>query len=160
METTQSEQAKLVRKKEIKLKNLEEKLEGKLPITRNELIYLINSHGRNRDFYLRDDNQKQIIVKQCEPKECYDLSKLDTSEITDMSRVFQQSLISSCDISNWNTSNVTNMDNLFYCAKYFNENINNWDVSNVTSMYFMFGYADNYNQPLNNWNTTNLINIE
>ena len=64
METTQSEQAKLVRKKDIKLKNLEEKLEGKLPITRNELIYLVNSHGRNRDFYLRDENQKEIIIKQ------------------------------------------------------------------------------------------------
>ncbi len=87
METTQSEQAfyqnatsnpllvkKLVRKKDIKLENLEEKLEGKLPITRNELIYLVNSHGRNRDFYLRDENQKEIIVKQCEPNYCYDLS--------------------------------------------------------------------------------------
>ena len=38
------------------------------------------------------------------------------------------------DISKWNTSNVTDMEGMFWGADSFNQNINNWDVSNVTDM--------------------------
>ena len=42
-------------------------------------------------------------------------------------------------ISGWDTSEVTDMSKLFLDAYTFNENINNWDVSNVTDMRFIFG---------------------
>ena len=61
---------------------LEEKLEGKLPITREELFVLVNSWGRNISFYTKDSQNKDIYIEECEPtqseqallvrKECYD----------------------------------------------------------------------------------------
>ncbi len=50
---------------------LEEKLEGKLPITREELLYLINSWGRRVGFYTKDSQNKDMYIEECEKKECY-----------------------------------------------------------------------------------------
>ena len=159
--------------------NLQEKLNGKLPVDRVELLYLINSWGRISSF----DTNDNIKITKCKSKECYDLSKLDTSEITDMSQLFYYSEFNG-DISNWDVSNVTNMNMMFYnaesfnqplnnwdvsnvtnmramfcLAKEFNQNLNNWDVSNVTQMSEMFQQASNFNQPLNNWNVSNVTNM-
>ena len=41
-------------------------------------------------------------------------------------------------ISNWDTSEVSDMSKLFSDAHTFNEPIGNWDVSNVTDMNCMF----------------------
>tara|TARA_B100000886_G_C20306776_1_gene442086 strand:+ start:613 stop:825 length:213 start_codon:yes stop_codon:yes gene_type:complete len=41
-------------------------------------------------------------------------------------------------ISSWDTSEVTDMSNLFQWAKDFNDDIGNWDVSNVFYMAEMF----------------------
>ncbi len=53
--------------------NLETKLNGKLPVDRLELIYLVNSWGRSETF-ITYNNDMEIIIKKCEVKECYDLS--------------------------------------------------------------------------------------
>lgn len=37
--------------------NLQEKLNGKLPVDRLELLYLVNSWGRTESFYIFDINQ-------------------------------------------------------------------------------------------------------
>ena len=41
---------------------LEEKLEGKLPITREELFVLVNSWGRRLGFYTKDSQNKNIYI--------------------------------------------------------------------------------------------------
>jgi len=41
-------------------------------------------------------------------------------------------------ISNWDTSNVTDMSEMFNEASNFNQDISNWDTSNVTNMSDMF----------------------
>lgn len=64
------------------------------------------------------------------------------------------------DISKWNTSNVTDMEGMFWGADSFNQNINNWDVSNVTDMEGMFCYTTSFNQPLNNWDISNVTDME
>ena len=63
------------------------------------------------------------------------------------------------NISNWDTSNVTDMSKMFCCAQSFNQPLNNWDTSNVTDMSYMFGSAHSFNQPLNNWDTSNVTNM-
>ena len=69
--------------------NLEEKLSGKLPVTREELLVLTNSWGRKLDFEAKASNNQTLKIDKCDSKECFDLSKLDTSEITDMSNIFR-----------------------------------------------------------------------
>ena len=136
--------------------NLEEKLDGKLPITREELIYLVNSWGRKFDFYTKASNDQTLIIDICESKECYDLSKLDVSQITNMGNLFTFSLFDG-DVSKWNTLNVTNMEGMFAYTESFNQELN-FDTSNVTNMDSMFYNASSFNQPLN-FNTSNVISM-
>ncbi len=134
--------------------NLQEKLNGELAINRLELLYLVNSWGRNEDFYTNEN----IIIPKCEATQCYDLSKLDTSQITDMNYLFTFSEFNG-DISKWDVSNVTDMGAMFCYAENFNQDLNNWDVSNVTNMSKMFYCAENFNQDLDNWDVLNVINM-
>jgi surface protein len=52
----------------------------------------------------------------------------------------------------WDTSNVTDMSFLFEVVGHFNDNISEWDTSNVTDMSYMFNKATFFNQSLENWN--------
>ena len=147
--------------------NLQEKLNGKLPVDRVELLYLINSWGRSQDF----STSENILIPECGATQCYDLSKLDTSEITDMNGLFKYSMFNNIhstngiglhngDISNWDVSKVTDMSQMFYAARNFNQALNNWDVSNVTDMSFMFfNVNNNFNQDINNWNVSSVTNM-
>ncbi|WP_434335395.1 BspA family leucine-rich repeat surface protein [Mycoplasma capricolum subsp. capricolum] len=83
----------------------------------------------------------------------------DTSNITDMSNMFESAQWFDQDISNWNTSKVTNMSSMFYDAKLFNRNISKWDISHVTNISKMFWGASSFNQDLSKWNTTSVINF-
>ena len=114
-----------------------------------------------------------------------DISKWDTSNVTDMSNMFLGAVNFNSDISawdtsnvmymqcmfraahsfnqpidNWNVSNVTNMEGMFTDATSFNQPLNNWNVSNVEYMPYMFKFASSFNQPLNNWNVSNVRDIE
>ncbi|WP_434329625.1 BspA family leucine-rich repeat surface protein [Mycoplasma capricolum subsp. capricolum] len=83
----------------------------------------------------------------------------DTSNITDMSNMFESAQWFDQDISNWNTSKVTNMSSMFYDAKLFNKNISKWDISHVTNISKMFWGASSFDQDLSKWNTTSVINF-
>ena len=147
------------------IENLEAKLNGEIPITREELLVLVNSWGRKLGFATKDSQNKDIYIGSCETtqseqtefvrKECYKLSKLNVTKITNMVDVFIYSLFEG-DISEWNTSNVTNMDYMFYQATNFNSNIGNWDVSNVTKIEFMFNNAEKFNQNISSWKLDNI----
>ena len=52
------------------------------------------------------------------------------------------------DINNWNTSNVTNMSYLFNEKTGFNSNISNWNTAKVTNMERMFRHAESFNKVL------------
>jgi surface protein len=89
----------------------------------------------------------------------------NTSNITDMSRLFQGFLDFNLDISKWDTSNVTNMNYMFYSGEFivttmqFNQPLNDWDTSSVTQMIGMFMSTKAFNQPLNNWDTSSVTNM-
>ena len=70
------------------IQNLEEKLSGLKPVTKEELFELISSHGRKHSKHFVSDN---MILETLEPKECYDLSNLDVSQITNMNCMFRGS---------------------------------------------------------------------
>ena len=85
------------------------------------------------------------------------ISDWDTSNITDMSYLFEDKTTFNEDISCWDTSKVTDMNNMFFGAISFNQPLNNWDVSSVTNMDYMFYGAKSFNQPIGGWKTYNVI---
>ena len=90
------------------------------------------------------DEFKKIIEFYSKKYPNSSLNWLDVSQITDMSHLFENTKYNG-DISKWNTSNVTDMSYMFYFAENFNQPIGNWDVSSVTNMDAMFASAKKFN---------------
>ena len=135
------------------------------------------------------DHLEQLIretIKKDGPN-C-DLNFIDTSNITDMSRLFGDPAFNrdlqefngniskwdvskvqnmrgmffdspfNGDISEWNVSNVNDMQSMFYGTP-FNENLSRWDVSNVEYMQGMF-FGTPFNGDISNWNVSKVKNMQ
>jgi surface protein len=89
--------------------------------------------------------RKDLFTK----KEYIDLSKLDVSNITNLSGTFRYMKYFNQPLNSWDVSNVTNMSNLFAWAEFFNQPLDKWDTSNVNDMSFMFKGALKFNQDIN-----------
>ena len=81
-------------------------------------------------------------IKELIKKGIYNFNCIDTSEITDMSYLFDNfeymDIKENFNVSGWNVSNVEDMQYMFYNCKNFNCNLNNWNVSKVKDMEYMF----------------------
>ena len=88
-----------------------------------------------------------------------DIGNWDTSNVTDMNRMFYTASNSNQNIGNWDTSNVTDMSWMFYGDTNFNQHIGECDTSNVTDMKRMFSYANKFNQDISRWDTSNVTNM-
>ena len=88
-----------------------------------------------------------------------DLHNLDTSNITNMSAMFNggTNLETIGDLSNWDTGHVTDMNAMFQLASSLINigDLSNWDTSKVTNMQAMFSQASNLTNigNLSKWNT-------
>ena len=71
-----------------------------------------------------------------------------TTNIKNMSRLFEDNTTFNDSINEWDTSNVTDMSMMFKNAINFNTNIQHWNTSNVTDMTSMFENAKSFNQSL------------
>jgi len=106
-----------------------------------------------------------------------DVTKLDTSNVTSMQRMFDRvgydSSVTSFSIvglDDFNTSNVKDMKVMFQCIGYNATtwsigDLSNWNVSNVTDMQYMFNQAGSYATTwnigdLSNWNVSNVTNTQ
>jgi surface protein len=74
----------------------------------------------------------------------FDLTNADTSNVKDMSKMFQAVESFNQDIGNWDTSNVESMESMFQAAESFNQDISMWDTSNVKNMSRMFKGAESF----------------
>ncbi|HIP02613.1 MAG TPA: BspA family leucine-rich repeat surface protein [Campylobacterales bacterium] len=73
-----------------------------------------------------------------------DVTRVDVSEITDMSRLFYEQRDFNQPIGNWDVSNVTHMNSMLYgLGMIFNQPIGNWNVRKVTNMSFHILYYYN-----------------
>lgn len=88
-----------------------------------------------------------------------DISHYDTSNVTNMSHMFEGVATFIQDISSWDVSNITNMEGMFVNTTAFNSDISMWDVSSVTSMNEMFSGATKFNQDISGWDVSNVIDM-
>ena len=88
-----------------------------------------------------------------------DISKWDTSSVTDMNHMFYHAELFNQPIGSWDVHNVNNMSYMFFCAEKFNQHIDSWDVSSVTNMNSMFFGAYLFNKPINQWDVKNVTNM-
>ena len=102
-----------------------------VPKTKEELIKIIKQRIKENKF-----GNKNLYYP--------DLSDIDTSNITDMSNLFNKILARygkpiKLDLSNWYVSEVTNMKSMFQrCSSLQALDLSGWDMSNVTDMNSMF----------------------
>ena len=92
-----------------------------------------------------------------------DLSALDTSEVTDMSDMFDScSSLTSLDVSKFDTSKVTNMRGMFAsCSSLTSLDLSSFNTSKVTSMYFMFRECSSLtNLDVSNFDTSEVTNMD
>jgi surface protein len=82
----------------------------------------------------------------------------NTTEVSFMSRMFQNAFNFNQDIGDWNTASVTDMSSMFQSASAFNQDIGNWNTSSVTNMSSMF-QSCGFNQDIGNWNTSSVIDM-
>ena len=90
------------------------------------------------------------------------LSHLDTSNVTDMSYMFQYCTnLTSLDVSSFNTSNATNMYGMFEeCTNLTVLDLSSFDTSNVINMGYMFKGCTNLTTiDLSSFNTSNVITM-
>ena len=81
-----------------------------------------------------------------------DLSKWNTSQVTDMQGMFNGASQFTSDLSQWDTSQITSMSWMFNEASQFSSDLSKWDTSQVTDMQGMFLGATTFSSDLSQWN--------
>ncbi|MCC7029500.1 MAG: DUF285 domain-containing protein, partial [Chitinophagaceae bacterium] len=87
------------------------------------------------------------------------INSWNTSNVQDMSELFNSASVFNQAIGNWNTANVTDMNMMLAYTYQFNQPIGNWNTAAVTDMSGMLAGATSFNQPIGNWNTSNVITM-
>ena len=105
---------------------------------------IINKNTKINEYHPKTKDELQDIVNKLikERGNEANLNDIDTSEITDMSKLFYASKFNG-DISEWDVSNVTNMYKMFTRSKFTGENgdLSKWNVSNVEKNFAMFRFS-------------------
>ena len=78
--------------------------------------------------------------------------ELDTSNVTDMTSMFDQTPLANVDVSNWDLSNVTRIGGMFTLAEKMNPDVSKWDVRNVRDVSDAFLGSGVEKLDLSNWN--------
>ena len=91
----------------------------------------------------------------------FDVSNWNVSKVKDMSNMFNGCGNFDCDLSNWDVSNVENMSTMFYnCEKFEGKGLENWDVSKVKDMSNMFHWCLKFDCDLSGWNVSKVENMD
>ena len=89
------------------MKSIHQYIQEKLFIKKKRYTYFPETKEELKDIILQRIKEKGNEV---------DLNDIDTSEITDMSNLFEETNFNG-DISDWDVSNVTDISSIFYDCK-------------------------------------------
>ena len=128
------------------------------PQTKEELRTLI----QDENIYLGDIDTSLItdmsrLFSSTKREDFSGIDKWNVSNVIDFSYMFSECVNFDEDISKWNLYNAENIKGMFKYCKKFNQNLNSWNVSKVKEMVYTFAHCSNFNQPLDNWDTSNVI---
>ena len=114
------------------------------------------------DFSTKNTSNMDSMFASCNSLSVLDVSRWDTSNVTNMSYMFSGVPVTELDISNFSTSEVTDMSGMFnYCSNLLDLDMSNFDTSKVTNMSYMFKHCSSLtNLNLDNFNTFNVTTME
>ena len=104
-------------------------------------------------------NMSGTFQTNSNPYNGIDVTSWDTSNVTNMFRMFNGNSAFNQDIGNWDTSSVTYMGSMFNGNSAFNQDIGDWNTSSVTDMQEMFYQNAAFNQDISNWDTSNVLTM-
>ena len=88
-----------------------------------------------------------------------DVSDWDVSKVTDMTNMFNGATAANPDVSDWDVSKVTDMTSMFEGATAADPDVSNWDVSKVTDMTNMFNGATAADPDVSNWDVSKVTDM-
>ena len=143
----------------IRLKKLFNQIRNYEPSISDKIISLVGGYKMKDSGELREAVALWLKNESKARTKYGHIGEWDTSNVTDMSRMFYNAKNFNEDIGNWDTSSVTDMGWMFRYAEEFNQNIGRWDTSKVTDMIMMFDKAVSFNQGIGGWDTSKVINM-
>lgn len=100
-----------------------------------------------------------VKVTEC-PEFNGDISRWDVSHVSYFDSMFANCKNFDCDLSRWDfRAKNISMDGMFFKCESFNQNIGGWNVSEVDSMSHMFNGAKKFNQNISEWNIKNVNHV-
>ncbi|HAO6009639.1 TPA: BspA family leucine-rich repeat surface protein [Listeria monocytogenes] len=88
-----------------------------------------------------------------------DLSSFDTSQVTNMTLMFNNSAATSLDVSSFDTSQVVNMTGMFYGSAATSLDVSNFDTSQVRIMSIMFNNSAATSLDLSGFDTSQVTSM-
>ena len=138
------------------------KINGK-PIVSTSFMYAYSKASSIdlSDFDTSNVEDMSYMFSWSEAEEINGLENINTSKVTNMSTMFNESKVNALDLSHFDTSNVTNMSSMFMNSIAEILNVSSFDTSNVEDMSYMFdGTKATEIKGLNKLNTSKVTNMD
>ena len=101
--------------------------------------YVLAALTVGTDFKTGSVTDMSGMFQSCGNIEGFDFSKLDTSNVTNMSNLFYNSSFKALNLSGFDTSKVTDMSGMFYSCNYLESlDLDGWRTGSVTDFSNMF----------------------
>ena len=99
------------------------------------------------------------MFDECMTLETINFANFDTSNVVKMEKMFGNSQVSNLDLSTFDTSKVTNMEYMFFGGDFDTIDLSSFDTSNVQSMNHMFHNVEVTSLDLTSFDTSNVTDM-
>lgn len=117
----------------------------------------LNSLNEFGDIALGEYHTSSLLDE--DPVSSTSLEDWNTTNVTDVSKMFAGCASFNVSLDDWDTSSIVNMSYMFSDAIAFNRSLNSWDTSSVLDMSHMFEGAISFDEDISSWDTYNVTNM-